>query len=228
MKNTIKKPSKTRKILTVLLLLAVLGCLTVSGLDLFVVKSTEKRILPAKELSGHAFDCALVLGAGVKENGRLSDMLADRMDTAIALYKDGRVPKLLLSGDHGREDYDEVNAMRAYALERGVPSSDMFTDHAGFSTYESVYRARDVFAVEKAVIVTQEYHLHRALYIAESLGVEAVGVSADLHTYRGQPIRDGREVLARVKDVFSCLFAVKPTYLGGIIPVSGNGEASLG
>lgn len=126
-------------------------------------------------------------------------MLHDRLQQGVALYQKEAAPKLLVSGDHGREEYDEVNAMKRFAEEQGVPSEDVFMDHAGFSTYESVYRARDIFQVRRMVIVTQEYHLSRALYIAKRLGIEAWGVPADPRTYSGQTARDLREILARVK-----------------------------
>ena len=129
-------------------------------------------------------------------------------------------------GDHGREDYDEVGAMKDYAIENGVPSENVFMDHAGFSTYETVYRAKEIFEADKVIIVTQEYHLYRALYIAEQLGVDAYGVSSDLNTYAGQSMRDAREVLARCKDWLMCIFKPEPTYLGEAIPVSGNGDVT--
>ena len=133
-----------------------------------------------------------------------------------------------MSGDHGREDYDEVNVMKSYAVENGVPDSDVFMDHAGFSTYDSIYRAKAVFEADSIIIVTQKYHLYRALYIAERLGVNAVGVSADLDDYSGQLKRDLREIAARDKDFFSCLFKPEPKYLGEKIPVSGDGNITDG
>ena len=140
------------------------------------------------------------------------------------LYKKGAAPKIIMSGDHGREEYDEVNAMKQAAIDAGIPSDDVFMDHAGFSTYESIYRAKEIFEADKIIIVTQEYHLYRALYIAQGLNVEAYGVSADLRTYRGQSMRDAREILARCKDFVNTIFLPKPTYLGEKIPVSGNGD----
>jgi vancomycin permeability regulator SanA len=129
-----------------------------------------------------------------------------------------------MSGDHGRADYDEVNAMKQVAMEAGVPSSDVFMDHAGFSTYESIYRAKAVFGADKIIVVTQEYHLYRALFIAEKLGIEAYGVNADLRSYRGQSARDIREILARCKDFVNTSFKFEPTYLGEPIPIGGNGD----
>ena len=141
-------------------------------------------------------------------------MLADRITQGINLYENGAAPKLLMSGDHGRADYDEVNTMRAIAVEAGVPASDVFMDHAGFSTYESVYRARGVFGAKRVIIVTQQYHLYRALYVANALGLEAYGVSADLRPYANQAPRDQREVLARGKDFVTSILQPEPTYLG--------------
>ena len=136
----------------------------------------------------------------------------------------GAAPKLLMSGDHGRTNYDEVAAMKQFAINAGIPSENIFMDHAGFSTYESIYRAKEIFQAKKIIIVTQEYHLYRALYIADQLGVEAWGVSADYRSYTGQTSRDIREFLARVKDFATGIFKPEPTYLGEAIPISGNGN----
>ncbi len=151
-------------------------------------------------------------------------MLQDRLETGIALYEDGAAPKLLMSGDHGRKEYDEVNLMKEYALERGVPSEDVFMDHAGFSTYESMYRARDIFCAEKVIVVSQRYHLPRALYAAEKLGLEAYGVPAQDVEYRGQAYREFREMLARAKDFCTAMLELPPQYLGEEIPITGNGN----
>jgi vancomycin permeability regulator SanA len=170
-------------------------------------------------------DCILVLGCQVKADGSPSHMLQDRLERAIALYNNqGIRTKLLMSGDHGQDSYNEVATMRQYALDRGVPSEDIFMDHAGFSTYESLYRAKYIFGAQKVIIVTQKYHLYRALYAAQALGIEAYGVASDYRTYSGQAARDVREVLARVKDFVMCIFKPEPTYLGKAIPISGSGE----
>ncbi len=190
----------------------------------YMVRTTQSNIIPAEEAADHAeWDCAIVLGAGVR-NGKPTPMLRDRLLTAIALYQNGAVGKLLMSGDHGTEDYNEVGIMKAFAMEHGVPDSDIFMDHAGFSTYETMYRANEIFEARRVIVVTQTYHLYRALYDAERLGLEAVGVSADLEAYRGQTARDLREILARDKDFLWCLFRPEPTYLGDKIPVNGDGS----
>ncbi len=168
-------------------------------------------------------DCILILGAGIKDD-KPSPMLEDRLDEGIKLYKEGVAKKIIMSGDHGRKEYDEVNIMKQYAIDKGVPSEDIFMDHAGFSTYESIYRAKEIFEAKKIIIVTQKYHLYRALYIANSLGLESYGIGADPRRYVGETYREIREILARDKDFIKCIFKPKPTYLGEVIPVSGNGD----
>lgn len=148
--------------------------------------STVGQIISSEEAAKlEDVDCILVLGCFVKDDGSPSDMLHDRLMRGVELYDVGAAPKLLMSGDHGHEEYDEVAAMKPFAIDAGIPSEDVFMDHAGFSTYESIYRAKEIYQANKILIVTQEYHLYRALYIADQLGVEAYGVSSDYHTYVG-------------------------------------------
>ncbi len=209
----------------VLLCLGLLGTITLIGINCHVKSVADSRIITAEQcMQLEDIDCIIVLGCQVKEDGTLSHMLRDRLSRGVELYQMGAAPKLLMSGDHGRKDYNEVAAMKKYAIDNGVPPEDVFMDHAGFSTYETVYRAKEVFQARKVIIVTQQYHLYRALYIADSLGLEAYGVSADHRTYAGQTMRDIREVLARVKDFAMCIFEPKPTYLGEVIPITGNGD----
>ena len=215
---------KAKRIFTVLILAAVLLASAVFVPNFIVVNKTKSNIIKFDETEKLTdTDCAVVLGAGVR-NGEPTPMLRDRLLTGIELYKSGAVKKLIMSGDHGSEDYDEVNIMKSFAVDNGVPDEDIFMDHAGFSTYETIYRAKEIFEADNIIIVSQEYHLYRALYIAEKLGVKAVGVSADLRTYGGQLKRDLREILARDKDFFNCIIKPEPTYLGEKIPVSGNGN----
>ena len=209
----------------VFLCLAVIGTATLFTINGYVKASAKDRILTTQKAAElEDVDCIIILGCQVKVDGSLSHMLRDRLMRGLEVYETGAAPKLLMSGDHGREEYDEVGAMKNYAIENGVPSENVFMDHAGFSTYETMYRAKEIFKAEKVIIVTQEYHLYRALYIAEQLGMEAYGVSADLNRYAGQSMRDFREVLARCKDWAMCIFKPEPTYLGETIPVSGNGD----
>ena len=214
-----------KRLFVVLLCLALAGGIAVLGINGYVKKSTADQIITPEEAAELTdIDCILVLGCYVHDSGRPSDMLADRLRRGIELYQSGAAPKLLMSGDHGQKDYNEVKAMKLEAMEEGIPSEDIFMDHAGFSTYESIFRARDVFAADKIIIVTQKYHLYRALHVANSLGVEAYGVSADYHTYVGQAYRELREILARNKDFATSILKPAPTYLGEVIPVSGDGN----
>lgn len=175
---------------------------------------------------GESFDCILVLGAKVFPDGSVSAMLADRLDRGIELYFAGVSGKILVSGDHGTDGYDEVNAMKAYCLQRGVPSEDVFMDHAGFSTYDSIVRAKKVFMCKSVMIVTQKYHLFRALYIADSIGLHAYGASAAPAVYAGNKYREAREFAARVKDIGSVIFNVQPKFLGSAVPISDSGDAT--
>lgn len=214
-------------LIVILLCLALAGGIAVLGINSHVKRSTVDQILSPEEAAKLTdVDCILVLGCYVHDSGRPSDMLGDRLRRGIELYQCEASKKLLMSGDHGREDYNEVKAMKKEAMEAGIPSEDIFMDHAGFSTYESVFRARDVFAADKVIIVTQTYHLYRALYVANALGVEAYGVAADYHTYAGQGYRELREILARNKDFATSILKPNPTYLGEVIPVNGDGNVT--
>ena len=202
----------------------VAGLLTLFGINGYVKHTVKERIVESEHLHEEDMDCILVLGCQVKEGGEPSHMLRDRLQRGVEVHGYGASEKLLMSGDHGRTDYNEVETMKKYAIDEGVDSADVFMDHAGFSTYESIYRAKEVFGVEKMVIITQEYHLYRALYIAEQLGIEACGVASDYHTYVGQSMRDLREVLARAKDFVTTIVKPEPTYLGDFIDIHGDGN----
>ena len=213
-----------KKVLKYGIIAIIIIAVIVININLYVKISINKKILKEedyKKLSD--IDCIIVLGAGIWNN-KPSPMLEDRLLEGINLYKNNVSNKIIMSGDHGRAEYDEVNIMKNYAIEKGIPSENIFMDHAGFSTYESIYRAKDIFEAKKVVIVTQEYHLYRALYIANQLGLEAYGVGADPRQYVGATYRELREILARNKDFIKCIFKPEPTYLGDTIPVSGNGD----
>ena len=225
MKKSVK--GKLKKIIISLLVISLIVVIFIASVNIYVVNSAKERIVDsdgAAQISD--IDCIIVLGCHVKSDGVPGRMLTDRLDMGIALYKAGVAPKLLMSGDHGTKEYNEVGSMKRYAEEAGVPSEDIFMDHAGFSTYETVYRAKEIFCAEKVVIVTQEYHMYRALNIADSLGLEAYGVCAEDKTYSGQLYRDIREILARVKDAGKGIYKPKPTYLGDKIDISGDGNVT--
>jgi len=219
---------KIRITLKILLTFVIVIFITVTVLNIYICSSVKDRIYTADALRLEEADCILVLGAGVRDDGSPSHMLEDRLIVGKQLYDHGVSEYLLLSGDHGREDYDEVNAMLEYMLDKGVPRDPIFLDHAGFSTYESLYRAKEIFGAEKIIIVTHKYHLYRALYLADALGLDAVGASADLRTYVGQSMRETREIAARVKDFFYALIQPAPACLGEKIPLAGSGEVTNG
>ncbi len=202
---------------------AAAGVIGVYG---YVSKQSEPHLFSAGDVP--ETDAVLVLGAFVHPQYGLSVMLRDRLLTALDVHKakpGGRAPKLLVSGDHGRTDYDEVNPMKKFLLENGLRDEDVFMDHAGFSTYDSLYRAKEVFQVHRVTIVTQEFHLKRAVYIARQLGLEAYGVASDRRRYPDLLRYEARELLARNKDfVFVHLLKPKPTFLGEAIPITGDGR----
>lgn len=189
----------------------------------YVISETQDQIKTAESVGEFDADCILVLGAGVWADNVPSPILKDRLDKAVELSKTGIESTLLMSGDHGQIDYDEVNVMKNYAIDQGLNSQDIFMDHAGFSTYESLARAKWIFGVKKVIIVTQKQHLYRALYIAKALGIQAIGIPAQEVAYGGDLLRDIRESLARVKDVFTALVKPMPI-LGDFIPITGNGD----
>ncbi len=215
-----------RRFISFVLCICLVAAMAVFGINFYVKNSTKDYIL-TPENAGDGYDCILVLGCGVYGNTP-SHMLEDRLLQGIELYEIGASDKMLMSGDHGQKDYDEVNVMKDFAVERGVESENIFMDHAGFSTYESMYRAKEVFKAEKILIVTQKYHLYRAIYDARALGMEAWGVASDPRTYSGQLYRDIREILARNKDFIYGIIKPEPTYLGEEIPIDGNGDVTNG
>lgn len=211
-----------KKLTAAVLAIAAICAVLVFGIDFYVKQKAKPYILTPEE-AGEGYDCVLVLGCGVWGDTP-SHMLEDRLLEGISLCQSGASKKLLMSGDHGRKGYDEVNVMKKFAVDRGIPSEDVFMDHAGFSTYESMYRAKEIFKAEKILIVTQDYHLYRAIYDARVLGLEAYGVASNPRSYGGQLYRDIREILARNKDFIYSIIKPEPTYLGEAIPVQGNGN----
>lgn len=223
------KDKKERKLLPVfgkiLLLLLLAGLLSGTVANRYVVEHAADWILtPSSAAALGEVDCILVLGAGVYGNKYPSNMLRDRLAKSVELYRLGVSDRLLMTGDNSRVNYNEVKVMKDYAVQNGVPSAHVFQDHAGFSTYESMYRARDIFASDKIVIVTQRYHLYRAVFVARALGLDAYGVATEPTEYAGQIVREVREIIARPKDIVYCIFKPKPTFLGEVIPVAGNGD----
>ena len=200
------KKTILKKAVKMLLVLGLAGCLVLFLINLYMIRREKPNIISADDAAALGdVDCIMVLGCSVRPDGTPSGMLRDRLDKGIELYEGGVSDRLLMSGDHGRANYDEVNRMKQYAIDAGIPSGDIFMDHAGFCTYESMYRA---------------------LYVARAMGMEAYGVESDPRQYGGQKMRDLRELLARPKDLIYTIVMPKPTYLGDAIPVSGDGNVT--
>ncbi|MDD6154096.1 MAG: ElyC/SanA/YdcF family protein [Eubacteriales bacterium] len=236
--------SASRKIKIVIALLIVLAALVLAAgfymnyklgraeqKDIAARISSRTDVLTEAEISKlQALDpqCAVVLGAGIINSTTPSPMLKDRLDTGIMLYNKGIVKKLLLSGDNGTVEHNELHVMLYYCKTHGVKAEDIFCDHAGFSTYETFCRAKSVFQVDRALVVTQSYHLTRALYDAQAKGIKALGVASDQEVYSGSGARNLREIGARIKDYIYCAINKKPTYGGDPIPITGSGVSSHG
>ena len=221
---------KFKRIISAILLLCFIAVQIPLLLNVYMFEYSNRYFLTVEEAAEMEFDCVLVLGAGVWGDSP-SHMLEERLNKGIEVYKTGCTDRLLMSGDHGWQDYDEVNVMKNFAVDSGAVSNHVFMDHAGFSTYESMYRARDVFQVKSVVIVTQKYHLYRAVYNARKLGLDAYGVCADGQYNYDIFVRsynNSREALARCKDFIWCIFKPEPTYLGEAIPISASGELTEG
>ena len=212
-----------KKIIKIITQMIIIMIITVIMLNLYLIKTTKEQIYNINEINDNSFDCILILGAGVKGNSP-SPMLKERLLTGLELYNKKLSKKIIVSGDHGKVNYDEVNVMKNYLIENGIPSEDVFMDHAGFSTYDSIYRIKEIFAAKKIIIVTQKYHLYRSLYISKELGIESIGVIADKREYYGKTQREIREMVARVKDIIKCIFKPRPKYLGDSIAIDGNGN----
>ena len=220
------KSTAFKKIIVIFLWIFIF-CLFVSlGLNTYVCLNAKSNMYEIGDLSEQKSDCILVLGCGVK-NGAPTPMLKDRLDTAIELYNKGVAPKILMSGDHGEKYYNEVGIMKVYAMKKGVPSKDIFMDHAGFSTYESLYRAKELFGIKNLVAVTQKYHLYRTVHLGKSLNIKAIGVSTANYNYGGMLHREVREILARDKDFFTALINPEPKMpLGDKISIMGDGNVT--
>lgn len=210
----------------------IIACLLVGiiifSINFYIIKSTEDYVFTdIKKLP--KVDAVIVLGAKVSKE-KLSYVLEDRLVSGINIIYANKAQAILLSGDHGRKEYDEVNSMRKYILRRNfnIQKEQIFMDHAGFDTYDSMFRAKEIFDIKSAIIVTQDFHINRSVYIARNLGIEAYGFSVNEEMYK-ESIRLNwrfREFLTRVKAFKDVLINSKPTYLGKKIPISGNGMKS--
>jgi len=223
-----KKPSHFRLVIRLLLAAFVTAVLATFFINTGMILGSRKHIyadinaIPQRTV-------ILILGSQIRGQ-KLSPVLQDRVDSGITLMAQSKGKKLLLSGDHGQRYYDEVNAMRLYVLANApdIREEDIFMDHAGFNTWDSMYRARDIFEVKDLIIVTQQFHISRAVCIARSLGLDAVGYGINQDRFKGRSLRSWqfREYFARIKAFFSIIFKPKPKYLGDKIPILGDGRAT--
>ncbi len=214
-----------KKIFFIIGIIMVAAAAVVLAINFYIDDQSKDYIYDNIEDASKA-EAALILGAKVYQQGTMSGMFQDRVDSAIELYKENKVEKILVSGDHGREDYDEVNTAKDYLLENGVGSKDIFLDHAGFDTYDSLYRAKDIFEVSSVIIITQNFHLPRAVYIGKELDMKTYGFSADKHLYAGIKYNELREVFGKVKAFLDISFHAKPKFLGEKIPITGDSRKS--
>ena len=213
-----------KKIIKFLITNIIIVLILIISINSYVIITTKNKIITSNT-SIEKTDCIIVLGAGLR-NDKPSLMLEDRLKKGIETYNNGISNKIIMSGDHTRKNHDEVNIMKEYAINNNVPSEDIFMDHAGISTYDSIYRAKNIFNAKKIVIITQKYHLYRALYIANQLGLEAYGVEAPKKIYRGNTYREIREILARTKDFIKCLIKPKSKYLGDSYSLEESGDVT--
>jgi len=202
-------------------LIFVLTIIALAMMVPIVMRTLVDRYITTTVDSVPRTEVALVLGASVYR-GKPSPVLAERADVAVALYRANKVSKILVTGDNGALSYDEVTPVRKYLLGAGIPSQDIFLDHAGFDTYSSMYRAREVFLARSLTIVTQDFHLPRALWIARRLGLDAYGIVAA--GGENSPSDYIREIPAAIKALLNVFTDRQPKYLGPTIPLSGNGE----
>ena len=209
----------------IIILTVLISVLVVFSVNIYVVNKSKAFIYKHTETTPRCYT-AIVLGALVSKTEYLSNYLHDRMVVSIELYKTKKIKRFLLSGDHGRKDYDEVNTMKNYLLDRGVNTEDIFLDHAGFNTYSTMCRAKDVFDVTDALIITQDFHLSRAVYIAREKGLKAYGVSADRRNYGWILKLQVRETLANVKAFVDVTINKRPRFLGSKIPITGDSKLS--
>lgn len=228
MKNTRKTFKRIVLIIMLTIFAIIVGTICI---NYYMIDKTKANIVAEVDLNNYIISneqretideldaqCIMVLGAAVNFNGEPSPVLKDRLDIGIKLYNAGYAPKILLTGDNGQVEYNEVEGMKAYILNQGVPEGDIVLDHAGFSTYESIHRARSIFEVDRMIVVTQKFHVYRALYGAERMGIYALGVVPRNEVF-GYSKNKGREMLARDKDFIMWMYKPEPTFLGEKIPI---------
>jgi vancomycin permeability regulator SanA len=223
----IKNKKSLKFKIKIFLSVILFGVFVFIGIQAYMIAVSSKYIMELEDVP--ITDAVLILGASVYASGNPSPILKDRLEYGYSIYSAGKAKKIIVSGDHGTIEYDEVNTMRNYLLEKGVPIEDIFMDHAGFDTYDSAYRAKEIFGAKSIIISTQEYHMYRAVYAARKLGIEAYGVASPNKTIYNMPYNNFRECFARVKTMYDVHIAKRlPKYLGDKIPLSGDGRLTEG
>lgn len=219
-RRSFRKHSLLGRLIAVIVCAVVVAVAVVAVANITVVVTTRDDVHTveqmSEELADNPADAVVVLGASVYADGTPSDILADRLEVAVDLYKAGAAHAIICSGDNRDSHYNESDAMKAYCVSLGVPSEDVYVDHAGNTTYESIYRAHHVFGAERIIVATQAYHLYRAMFSAGCLGMQVWGVPTDKGVYQDQARYSRREVIARTKDFAMALLGV---------PVDTQGEA---
>ncbi|OCB70480.1 hypothetical protein B0A79_00135 [Flavobacterium piscis] len=213
-----------KKYFKIFLLLVIIGLVAIVSVNYYVKSSTKKNIYYSiKKFPKN--DVGIIFGAGINGD-QPSKYLKDRLDAGISLYKANRINKILLSGDNGRDEYDELTVMKNYCFNHGVDTTKIFIDYAGFDTYSTIYRAKHIFNIKKATLISQEYHLNRAIYIGQKLGIKSVGYSANNGEYRGYKYVTFREYGSIFKSFFDILRNREPHFLGNSIDINGASNYS--
>ena len=220
--------NKKKKIWLVIAVFVISIFLLTLFINIYMINSTKKQIISLDNINEiNDVDAIIILGCQVYgENPSL--MLAKRLEKGLEVYNKTHT-KIILTGDHGENEYDEVNVMKEYLIASDIDEKDIFLDHAGFNTYDSIYRAKYIFQAKKVIIVTQKYHIYRALYLANRLDLEAVGVIANDIPQKGIMLKNEiREVLSRDKNFFKGIIKPKSKYLGEVIPLNQDGTITAG
>ena len=217
-----------KKILLIILWIFILGIVSTLFINVYMISSTKNQIVSLEKVKDiNDVDAIVILGCKAYSNGP-SLMLSYRLEKGIEVYNLLNT-KIILTGDHGTKEYDEVNVMRDYMLNMNIPSNDIFLDHAGFSTYDSIYRAKYIFEAKKIIIITQKYHMARALYLANKIGIEAYGVTSFDIPQKGIMLKNEiREILSRDKNFIKAIFKPRSKYLGEVIPLNQDGIITKG
>lgn len=213
------------KLIKFAFLLCITLCVIAIAMNVIVVATAYKDVVDADKIESDTYDCVLVLGCSVYANGTPSPALKSRLDKAIEIYKAGKTKKILMSGDHIGQYYNEVSVMKSYAVANGVPSEDIFLDHYGISTYDSLSRAKTVFELNNVIVVTQGYHVYRGVWDAKCFGIKAKGVACD-EKINIDIKTNIREMIARCKDFLFGIIKPETEYKGGTISIFGNGDAT--